>query len=604
MGDSRRIRLRFGGRSFGGAGGGGCDGGEEPEQQQYRFTSGWSRDQQSGSSRLLYSTSGAPISDEEEECSTSHAGDRDEEQDPQDFHMVYRGQSGRFVGSGSSQPTSSSAEAWLVQEPMSGGPEDGSVIPSFGGHVARYIWMEQMRSVLRCLSRTKLCSDLFTWRGRQSVEDLAAIDASWLSHLPCLMFKRLDWPLISAFVERWQPDTNTFHMPFGEITILLHNVYNILGLRVAGNMVTTTPRTDVLRDACSVTMDMTPDDLSEVCGTKTIWQGSGVLTDKIFESTLAVDWDFSEQLDAYLWLVLGGTLFVDKSGNRTHPFFLHELCHTDVPINEYAWGTAALAYLYRQLGTASRKGADSIVGCLTLLQAWIYEYFPCFRPQQGTLTRDLQMPRASAWDVGAGCPSKNLERLLAFRTRIDALTDREVNWLPYEADLALRVPPTLFIGCIQYRNIIEPYMPDRVVRQLGFVQGIPREIIRLEKAKRLTNLKMYRVDFPTEMTAVMWNRFVPGVSQSVVLGALPRLSAAAPSVAPGYMQWMYMFSHPRVSPGAEFTSNLPERTNTDYWMGRSMEIHQRALAEYPEMSSETRTMTEQLVFDWRSKMGL
>ncbi|XP_021723134.1 protein MAINTENANCE OF MERISTEMS-like [Chenopodium quinoa] len=308
---------------------------------------------------------------------------------------------------------------------MLGAPEDGSIIPSFGGHVARYIWMEQERSVLRCLSRIKLCSDLFTWRGRQSVEDLAPIDASWLSHLPGLMFKRLDWPLISVFVERWQPDTNTFHMPFGEITILLHDVYNILGLRVAGNMVTTTPSTDVLRDACSITMDMTPDDLSEICGTKTILQGSGVLTNKIFESTLAVDREFSDQLDGYLWLVLGGTLFVEKSGNRTHPFFLHELCYMDVPINEYAWGTAALAYLYRQLGTASRKGADSIAGCLTLLQVWIYEYFPCFRPQQGTLTRDLQMPRVSAWDVGAGCPSKNLERLLAFRTIIDALTDRE-----------------------------------------------------------------------------------------------------------------------------------------------------------------------------------
>ncbi|XP_021760578.1 protein MAIN-LIKE 1-like [Chenopodium quinoa] len=371
--------------------------------------------------------------------------------------MVYRGQSGRFVGSGSSQPTSNSAEAWLVQEPMPGGPEDGSVILSFGGHVARYIWMEQERSVLRCLSRTKLCSDLFTWRGRQSVEDLAAIDATRYEYLS--------------------------HAIWGD--------YDLAARRVQHTWVTGC--TDVLRDACSVTMDMTLDDLSEVCGTKTIWQGSGVLTDKIFEPTLAVDRDFSEQLDAYLWLVLGGTLFVDKSGNRTHPSFLHELCHTDVSINEYAWGTAALAYLYRQLGTASRKGVDSIAGCLTLLQAWIYEYFPCFRPQQGTLTQDLQMPRASAWDVGAGCPSKNLESLLAFRTRIDALTDREVNWLPYGADPALRVPPTLFIGCIQYRNIIEPYMPDRVVRQLGFVQGIPREIIRPEKAKRPTNLKMYRV---------------------------------------------------------------------------------------------------------------
>ncbi|XP_021774676.1 protein dead ringer-like [Chenopodium quinoa] len=120
MGDSRRIKLTFGGRSFGGgggSGGGGGDGGEQiegsgarhaisrrlnasvrrqtsrsaplqPEQQQYGSTSGWSGDQQSGSSRPLYSASGAPILDEEDECSASHAGDRDKEQDPQDYHMV------------------------------------------------------------------------------------------------------------------------------------------------------------------------------------------------------------------------------------------------------------------------------------------------------------------------------------------------------------------------------------------------------------------------------------------------------------------------------------------------------------------------------------
>ncbi|XP_021719483.1 protein MAIN-LIKE 1-like [Chenopodium quinoa] len=239
---------------------------------------------------------------------------------------------------------------------MPGGPEDGTVIPSFGGHVSAYIWGGQERNVLRCLSRTQLCSELGNWRAHLPPEHLEPIDGT--------------------------------------------------GLRVDGSMVSTTPSTDVLRDACSVTLDMTEEELNEKCGTKTVWQ------------------------------VLGGCLFLDKSGNRTHPSFFNELFVEDVQISEYSWGSAVLAYMYRQLGTTSRRDADSIAGCLTLLQAWIYEYFPCFQPQQGTLTRELAIPHASAWDVGSGCPNKSMERLLAFRARLDHLTDNEVNWLPYGVDPA------------------------------------------------------------------------------------------------------------------------------------------------------------------------
>ncbi|XP_021737764.1 protein MAIN-LIKE 1-like [Chenopodium quinoa] len=343
---------------------------------------------------------------------------------------------------------------------------------------------------------------------------------------------------------------------------MLHDVYHILGLRVDGSMVSTTPSTDTIRDVCSVTMDMTAEELNEKCGTETIWQGSGVLTERIFSTTLEAQRPFSGHYIAYMWLLLGGSLFLDKSGNRTHHSFLHKLVVEGVLINEYSWGSATLAYLYHQLGTTSRKDVDSIAGCLTLLQVLIYE---CFRPQQGTLTRELNIPCASAWDVGSGCPNKSMERLLAFRARLDELIDCEVNWLPYGVDPARHVPPTLFTGCIQYRSIIEPYMPDRVVRQLGFVQDIPRSIISPEKAKRPTNLKMYRVEFSFEMTSVMWTRFVPGSSFSVVLGTHTRLSRRAPTVAPGYKQGLYIFSHPRVFPGGSSagSSSLPERTSTD-----------------------------------------
>uniref|UniRef100_A0A803KT40 Uncharacterized protein n=1 Tax=Chenopodium quinoa TaxID=63459 RepID=A0A803KT40_CHEQI len=70
---------------------------------------------------------------------------------------------------------------------MPGGPEDGTVIPSFGGHVAAYIWGGQERNVLRCLSRTQLCTELVTWRGRLAQEHLELIDGSVLSAAQTLL---------------------------------------------------------------------------------------------------------------------------------------------------------------------------------------------------------------------------------------------------------------------------------------------------------------------------------------------------------------------------------------------------------------------------------
>ncbi|CAN0925827.1 hypothetical protein LINGRAHAP2_LOCUS34975 [Linum grandiflorum] len=46
-----------------------------------------------------------------------------------------------------------------------------------------------------------------------------------------------------AFIERWQPDTNTFHMPFGEMIVTLHDVWYILLVLICGT--TLLPNPDV-----------------------------------------------------------------------------------------------------------------------------------------------------------------------------------------------------------------------------------------------------------------------------------------------------------------------------------------------------------------------
>ena len=83
------------------------------------------------------------------------------------------------------------------------------------------------------------------------------------------------------------------------------------------------------------------------------------------------------QSTAYYMVIIGSTLLADKTRTDMRP---HLILAMNVDQDEIAWGAVTLAYMYWQLGMASRAGCKTIAGCLTLLQTWIYEYVPAFRP--------------------------------------------------------------------------------------------------------------------------------------------------------------------------------------------------------------------------------
>ena len=93
-------------------------------------------------------------------------------------------------------------------------------------------------------------------------------------------------------------------------------------------------------------------------------------------------------------------------------------------VSSYAWGAAALAILYRQLGLASRAGVKQIAGYLKLLEAWIYEHFRLGRPHPNLSYSDAQ-PHVCCWspERDAGFTEDHLQTL---REQLNMLHANEV----------------------------------------------------------------------------------------------------------------------------------------------------------------------------------
>ena len=128
----------------------------------------------------------------------------------------------------------------------------------------------------------------------------------------------IDWPLITCLIERWQPETHTFHVPIEEMTITLQDVVIILSLRIDGPAVT---RTCVL-------------DVAELCGELL---GVTPLADALKGSVISIRWlcqqlstpasdvddvDLERSARGFILVLMGSFLFANKKGVHVHLCFL------------------------------------------------------------------------------------------------------------------------------------------------------------------------------------------------------------------------------------------------------------------------------------------
>ncbi|RYQ88442.1 hypothetical protein Ahy_B09g095630 isoform B [Arachis hypogaea] len=124
----------------------------------------------------------------------------------------------------------------------------------------------------------------------------------------------MDKSLVSVFIERWRPETHTFHMPFGECTITLQDVAYQLGLSIDGKAVS----------GCLTDFDKLMNDSRQA------WERFRVLPANATEDTVRI------YARAHIMMLLSTQLFGDKSENWVHIRWLPFVARLD-EMGTYSW---------------------------------------------------------------------------------------------------------------------------------------------------------------------------------------------------------------------------------------------------------------------------
>ncbi|KAH1199479.1 Protein MAIN-LIKE 1 [Glycine max] len=194
----------------------------------------------------------------------------------------------------------------------------------------------------------------------------------------------------------------------------------------------------------------------------------------------------------------------------------------------FSWGAVALVHLYDQLNEASQAPTRQMASYISLLQCWIYEHFPSVHRCIVDDGYAEASPRACRWLTGKvqmtgikGAP---------YRACIDALTVTDVCWMPYAEHRGVRGYDLIssYTGQVRWGQIIVYIRPERVVRQMGYIQTVPPPPIR----DSLTG-----TDIDDQ-----WVHFSDHVVPTGELCVVPG------QVAPDYMEWFFQISHPFVTP--------------------------------------------------------
>ncbi|KAH1203590.1 Serine/threonine-protein phosphatase 7 long form [Glycine max] len=259
------------------------------------------------------------------------------------------------------------------------GPIDSDVLWKHPKHVSEHVWNREEDRKLHIRRVVP------TYQGEEEIPEqifsfLRQFGFYWIMKMGYL---KINDSLISALIERWRPETHTFHMRCRECTITLQDVSVLLGLRVDG-LPLIGPTNLNWTDLCEELLGVRPQE-GEI-------KGSVVKLSWLAHHFAQINnHDDEEQ-------VRRGVLFIDKSSNKVSLRYLQFLrdfqdCST------YAWGPAVLAFLYREMCSATDYKTKSIGGMCILLQMWAWERCPTLASKRTPSQVQNKAPGTGGCDV-------------------------------------------------------------------------------------------------------------------------------------------------------------------------------------------------------------
>ncbi|XP_047945408.1 serine/threonine-protein phosphatase 7 long form homolog [Salvia hispanica] len=306
--------------------------------------------------------------------------------------------------------------------------------------------------------------------------------------IECGKSMKVDNELITALIERWRPETHTFHLPVGEATVTLEDVQVLWGLRADGRVFTGRDHHTRYTDwpsKCRDLLGWIPDAASE---TK---QGGMLMTALINQTRIPLGDDlppyvYIQRARIHALILLGGLILPDTTGCKVPFMWLNAFEDQDDVIN-ISWGSAALSYLYHYLCEASMDKRKELGGPMILLQLWAWERMPTLRPSFVVApVHEPYTPCGARWkgttQIG-NAPRYSVEH---YRDQISLIKPGQFVWTPYVD----RILPDYcndvnecymcdtYLVCWSY---VEAHEAGRVRRQFNRYQGIPQSIDRMLK---------------------------------------------------------------------------------------------------------------------------